>query len=185
MSEIYNRIEHLLRLAEDDRATPAERESARAFYDKLVEKYPGYRDQKTRQDQVVTEVDLRYSKSYQAVLLARLASFCGCEAWTLRRPYSGKKINQLRIKGPEVMVALVQELYTELRRKQSEAIAAFGLGFAWAAVPWIPEDDAEPKSNTRKRRLTEEQYRVIELGLKAGKDHVVKGPHEMLPEHEG
>jgi len=181
-TEIYKRIEHLRRLAEDKSTTQAERDNAWAFYHKLVELHPGYKDEETRKDQEVIEKDIRFSKAYHSMLLARIAFFVGCEAYCLSR--FGKRIKWLRIIGPKVMVHLCEDLYRDLRKKQSKAIYSFGMGFAWSAVPWVPKDD-EPDDRRRKdHRWDMEQLEIMAMGQAAGEKHEVKSPREMLPEHE-
>lgn len=177
---IYQRIEHLRRLSEDKSTTAYERENARVFFERLVAAYPEYKDKQTRESQEQVEVDLRCSKSYQCMLLARIAGFLGCKAYHLQ--IRGKNLKQLRIVGPETMVKLCQDLYHDLRRKQSKAIYSFGMGFCWSAIPWIPADDNP--DGKKQKKWGADQIEIMKAGLDAGGKHEVKSLNEMLPEHD-
>ncbi len=179
-STIYQRIEHLRRLSEDKSTTPHERENARVFFERLIVAYPEYKDEQTRESQEQIEVDLRYSKSYQCMLLARIAGFLGCKAYHLQ--IRGKQLKQLRIVGPKVLVNLCHDLYDDLRRKQSNAIHSFGLGFAWSAIPWTPADGAP--DGKKHKKWNEDQIEIMRAGLNAGEKHKVKSPNETLLEHD-
>jgi len=91
----------------------------------------------------------------------------------------------IRVVGPKVLVNLCVRMYRDLRKEQSKALYSFGMGFAWASIPWIPDDEKSEEGKRRNKRWTAEQLEIARAGHAAGEQHEVKSHRQTLPAHEG
>ncbi len=154
-------IEKLRRLAA---GSGAEAESAQTILRALEEKHP---EAVAELDAVLPagEVFIACGDEYEQQVIARLASYLGCQAYRIKNRPGAHWRKGLQLNGPVPFLHVAECYAGQLLDKVRELLLATACGFSWGALPLD-----EPEQNSGKAKPMTADQRIAaaaayELGL--------------------